>query len=97
MKSVRFVTKHAPYNAGEVAGFSDDVADVYIKAGIAEAASNESPQTESESDPASRQSPIKDTTLERGKTGSESTQKSKSLGDESGAKGNSETIGGGKK
>jgi hypothetical protein len=36
MKPVRFLSKVNPYNAGEVAGFRDDVANGYIKLGLAE-------------------------------------------------------------
>jgi hypothetical protein len=36
LKAVRFLQKQMSYNAGEIAGFADSVADGYVKAGIAE-------------------------------------------------------------
>jgi hypothetical protein len=36
LKAVRFLQKQTSYNAGEIAGFGDSVAEAYVKAGIAE-------------------------------------------------------------
>lgn len=36
MKAVRFLQKQMSYNAGEIAGFADSVAEAYVRAGIAE-------------------------------------------------------------
>jgi hypothetical protein len=36
MKAVRFLTKQSPYNAGEIAGFPDELADRYVNAKLAE-------------------------------------------------------------
>jgi len=36
MKVIKFLRSNAPYNAGEIAGFSKEEAARYVKAGIAE-------------------------------------------------------------
>ncbi len=36
MIAVRFIKGMTPYQAGEIAGFSDEIAQAYIKAGVAE-------------------------------------------------------------
>lgn len=43
MKSVRFLRRSMPYNAGEVAAFSTDIADGLIAIGIAEAVTSDKP------------------------------------------------------
>lgn len=48
MKAIRFLTKQSPYNGGEVAGFSDEVADRYVKAGVAEYLQPGAPVAESQ-------------------------------------------------
>jgi len=35
MKKLRFTDHYPPYNSGETATFPDDVADRYVKAGVA--------------------------------------------------------------
>jgi len=46
MKSLRFKIPNGPYNAGEIAGFEDKVADRLITWGIAEEVKQEKPKPE---------------------------------------------------
>ena len=43
MKTVRFLQKQSPYNAGEVAGFSDEICERYVNAKVAEIVPSEEP------------------------------------------------------
>jgi hypothetical protein len=43
MKTVRFLQKQSPYNAGEVAGFSDEICERYVNAKVAEIVPCEEP------------------------------------------------------
>jgi hypothetical protein len=43
MKTVRFLQKQSPYNAGEIAGFPDDLATKYVSAKVAEFVSSSVP------------------------------------------------------
>ena len=48
-KVIRFLVKQSPYNAGEVAGFADEICEKYVNAKVAEFV----PSEESEAEPAS--------------------------------------------
>lgn len=52
MKLVKFMRGHAPYNAGEVAGFSDEFSQRLVDAGVAAPHPPQTEQAETEADEA---------------------------------------------
>lgn len=59
MEQVRFVAKHSPYNAGDVATFEDDFAQALVTGGVAESTK---PEPEPEPEPKSKTMEDKTTT-----------------------------------